>query len=164
MNVQPIGAVDWSIYLSQMPQKQSGDGSQAGFSMSDPADEPGTDTANISPQSAKELARSGGFSVQTTLTPSDKQMIKDVTGWDIDSDPQGKTASEEAQELAGRLNLDRYTLTKYGSADGFSGNVDQSYIQHVMQEQLGGQGMVSLSVLYKAQAYLSEHPAPAPNL
>ena len=86
-------------------------------------------------------------------------MIKDVTGWDIDSDPFGRTASDAAKAFAGRLNLDRYTFSKYGSSDGFTGEVDLGYIQHIIQEQLHGQGMVPVSILYKVEAYLQNHPS-----
>lgn len=101
------------------------------------------------------MADSRVSTFQKTLTTSDKELIRGSTGWDIDTDPSGATAPEGARRFALRLMLDRYSLTTYGGADGFTGQVDQSYIQHVIQEQLGGQEMVPLSVLYKVQSYLS---------
>ena len=99
------------------------------------------------------------FCYLDTLTGSDKAFIKGATGWDIDDDPLGATASPEAKAFVGRLTLDRYTFETYGSADGFTGQIDKEYIQHVIQEQLDGQGMVPLSILWRAQAYLDAQPA-----
>ena len=116
---------------------------------------PTVDTVALSPP----VAPSGrAFCYLDTLTASDKAFVKGATGWDIDNDPLGTTASPEAQAFVGRLTLDRYTLSKYGSADGFKGEIDQAYIQHVIEEQLSGQGMVPLSILYKAESYLATQP------
>jgi hypothetical protein len=85
-----------------------------------------------------------------TLTNSDKAVVKAATGWDIDADPLGEAASAEAKEFVGRLNLDR-------SSGALKGDIDQSYIAKLIQENLApqqGQVTVPLSVLYKAQAYL----------
>ena len=100
------------------------------------------------------------FCYLDTLTQSDKAFVKGATGWDIDDDPLGATASPEAKAFVGRLTMDRYTFEKYGSSDGFTGQIDQAYIQHMIQEQLDGQGMVPLSILYKAQSYLTQQRNP----
>jgi hypothetical protein len=154
MTINGINGLDWSQNLSQMLQKRINGQESTHLEMADS----GRDTVNIS-SDGKVLAQQHddtGFSILTTLTAADKQTIKGATGWDIDKDPTGATASEGAKDFAGRLNLDRYTLAKYGSADGFTGAVDQAYIQHVIQEQVGGQGMVPLSVLYKIQDQLAK--------
>jgi hypothetical protein len=158
LTINSISGLDWSQSTSSVVQKRNAGQQSAGFDL----DAPGADTANIS-SAAKKLTLQNddrGFSVQTTLTAGDKQMMKDTTGWDIDKDPTGAKASEAAKDFAGRLNLDRYTLSKYGSADGFTGQVDQAYLQHMIQEQLGGQGMVPVSLLYKVQSYLATQEKP----
>ena len=86
------------------------------------------------------------FSILTTLTPADKQLVKQATGWDIDSDPLGKTASPEASALAGRLNLDRYS-------GNLTGPITQSYLQSLAEEKAGG-AQVPIEALYKAEAAL----------
>ena len=86
-----------------------------------------------------------------TLTTSDKAVVKAATGWDIDDDPLGETASPEAKQFVGRLNLDR-------SSGALKGDIDQSYIDKLIHENLAPQPFqvtVPLSVLYKAQAYLN---------
>lgn len=87
-----------------------------------------------------------------TLTNSDKAFVKAATGWDIDVDPLGESAPPEAKQFVGRLNLDR-------SSGALKGDIDQSYIDKLIQENLApqqGQVTVPLSVLYKAEAYLSQ--------
>jgi hypothetical protein len=87
-----------------------------------------------------------------TLTVSDKAVVKAATGWDLDADPLGKTASPEAFQLVGRLNLDR-------SCGALTGGMSPAYIDNLIEESLSPQpneATVPLSVLYKAQAYLSQ--------
>lgn len=94
------------------------------------------------------------YSHLDTLTTSDKAIVKTATGWDIDADPLGDGASPEAKEFVGRLNLDRS-----GGALKGKGDIDQSYIDKFIQENLApqqGQATIPLSVLYKAQNYLSQ--------
>ena len=86
-----------------------------------------------------------------TLTTSDKAVVKAATGWDIDADPLGETASPEARQFVGRLNLDR-------SSGALKGDIDPSYIDKLIHENLAPQPYqvtVPLSVLYKAETYLS---------
>lgn len=158
LTINGISGLNWPQSTSSVMQKHNAGHQSAGFDL----DSLRGDTANISSDAKKLTLQNDdrGFSVQTTLTADDKQMIKDTTGWDIDKDPIGATASEAAKDFAGRLNLDRYTLSKYGSADGFTGQVDRAYIQHMIQEQLGGQGMVPVSLLYKVQSYLATQDQP----
>ena len=85
-----------------------------------------------------------------TLTTSDQAVVKAATGWDIDADPLGETASPEAWAFVGRLNLDR-------ACGALKGDIDASYIAGLIQENLApqpGQATVPLSVLCKAQAFL----------
>jgi hypothetical protein len=117
--------------------------------------DPAMDTVELS-RPVDPSAR--GFCYLDTLTDSDKAFVKGATGWDVDDDPLGATASQEAKAFVGRLTMDRYTLKTYGSSDGFTGQIDQAYIQHVIQEQFGGQDMLPLSILYQAQSYLATHP------
>ncbi len=70
------------------------------------------------------------FSVITTLTTSDKALVKQATGWDIDADPLGLHASQDATELAGRLNIDRYS-------GALTGPVTQSYLEGLVKNSAG---------------------------
>lgn len=112
-----------------------------------------TDSVSLSPD-AVELTRPtrppNAYCYLDTLTDSDKQVVKAATGWDIDADPLGENASPEAKQFVGRLNLDR-------SCGALKGDIDQSYISRLIQENLApqqGQVTVPLSVLNKVQAYL----------
>jgi hypothetical protein len=99
------------------------------------------------------------FSVVTTLTTGDKQLIKDATGWDINADPQGNNASDAAKALAGQFNMDRYSAlsSNDGSGTGLYGPVSVSYLQGVMaQQQRSGENSIPLSVLQSAEAYLTK--------
>jgi hypothetical protein len=92
------------------------------------------------------LAAEGGFGVEHTLTPAEKQLVQQVTGWNIDADPMGKTAAQAALAFAGRLNLDQYTYQTYGAApDGFTGQVTQAFLDNLIQEQGEGQGTIPLA-------------------
>ena len=92
------------------------------------------------------------------VTAGDKELIKATTGWDMFADPYGNTASQEALAFAGRLNLDRYSDSHYGSTSSLNGGeVTQAYISKLIQEhfsQQSGQALVPLSILYKAQSAL----------
>jgi hypothetical protein len=75
-----------------------------------------------------------------------------AAGWDIDADPLGENVSPGLKDFVGRLNLDR-------SSGALKGDIDQSYISKLIQENLApqqGQATVPLSVLYKVQEYLSQ--------
>ncbi len=79
-------------------------------------------------------------------------MVKAATGWDLGADPSGKNASPEAFQLVGGLNLDR-------SCGALKGDTTPAYIDNLIKESLSPQpneATVPLSVLYKAQAYLSQ--------
>lgn len=100
----------------------------------------------------------GSWAGYNTLTAADKKLVKDVTGWDINADPYGKTASTEAQKLAGRLNLDRFSGDSGDAQNGLVGEVNQAYISKLIQEQVSGQDIMPLSLLYKVQSYLAGQP------
>lgn len=106
-----------------------------------------------------ELSRparpANAYSYLDTLTASDKQLVKAATGWDIDADPAGDTASPEAFEFVGRINLDR-------ACGALEGDIDKPYIDKLVRESLTpqkGQATVPLSILYKAEAYFSQGTA-----
>lgn len=108
------------------------------------------------PSDTVELSRpvrpANCYTYLDTLTDSDKAIVKVATGWDIDADPLGESASSEARQFVGRLNLDR-------SCGALKGDIDQSYLSRLIQENLQpgeGQATISLSVLYKVQTYLSQ--------
>ncbi len=114
------------------------------------------DSVELSPDSI-ELLRPvrppNAYCYLDTLTDSDKSLVKAATGWDIDADPFGNTASPEAKQFVGRLNLDR-------AAGVLKGDIDQSYISKLIQENLSpqpDQATVPLSVLYAAERCLSKH-------
>lgn len=92
------------------------------------------------------------------LTAGDKQIIKQTTGWDMFTDPFGRTASEDALAFAGRLNLDRYTESRYGYASGLNGGeISRAYISKLIEENFSkqpDQAVVPLSILYKVQSFL----------
>jgi hypothetical protein len=98
-----------------------------------------------------------GFSVLTTLTKADKELVKNVTGWDIDANPEGDGVSEDGKSFAGRLNLDRYTeLSSAGKGGtGLGKEVDAVYLQRIINDQLAGQNMVSLDLLFKAKSFVA---------
>ena len=94
------------------------------------------------------------------LTAGDKQLIKDATGFDMFSDPLGKTlSSPDVQSFIGRLNLDRYSDSHYGNSSGLNGGeITGSYINKLIQENISaapGQATVPLSILYRVQASLA---------
>lgn len=97
-----------------------------------------------------------GFSCDTTLTKKDKELVKAATGWDIDADPDGNTASEGAKEFAGRLNMERFSVARYGDpGNGLTSEITSGYLQGLIQEQLSAQHdqmRLPLDVLYKAQS------------
>ena len=94
------------------------------------------------------------------MTAGDKQLIKDVTGFDMFADPFGKTlSSPEVQSFIGRLNMDRYSDSHYGNSSGLNGGeITESYINKLIQEDFSatpGQATVPLPILYKVQSYLA---------
>lgn len=151
------GGLDWSEIASQVSQKRSpGQNSVNGST---------TDTAEISPRGQNVSAMvaaakqpGGSWAGYNTLTAADKKLVKDVTGWDINTDPYGKTASTEAFELAGRLNLDRFAGDSGDSENGLVGEVDQAYIAKLIKAETNGQDIMPLSLLYKVQSHLAMQP------
>jgi hypothetical protein len=117
-----------------------------------------TDSVELSPDSiefSRPVRPPNAYCYLDTLTDSDKSLVKAATGWDIDADPSGNTASPEAKQFVGRLNLDR-------AAGVLKGDIDQAYISKLIQENLSpqpDQAAVPLSVLYEAQRYLPKHRA-----
>jgi hypothetical protein len=157
MTIRGLGGLDWSQIASQVAQKRTaGQNSVAGST---------TDTSEISPRGQNVAAMvaaanqpGGSWAGYNTLTAADKKLVKNVTGWDINADPYGKTASTEAFELAGRLNLDRFSGDSGDSENGLVGEVDQAYISKLIKAETNGQDIMPLSLLYKVQSYLATQP------
>jgi hypothetical protein len=83
-----------------------------------------------------------------TLTVSDKALVKQAFGYDMNEDPLGLYAPQGASELIGRLNLDR-------SAGDLTGPVTVSYLQSLV-----GQTGISADVIAEAEKALSQSPQP----
>jgi hypothetical protein len=69
-----------------------------------------TDSVSLSSDSValtRPVAPPNAYCYLDTLTSSDRALVLAATGWNIDADPLGKTASAAAQQLVGRLNLNR---------------------------------------------------------
>ena len=110
-----------------------------------------------------EAGHGNGIAAWDNLTAGDKQLIKDVTGFDMFADPFGKMlSSPEVQSFIGRLNMDRYSDSHYGNSSGLNGGeITGSYINKLIQENFSampGQATVLLPILYKVQSYLATQP------
>jgi len=120
-----------------------------------PSDSVSLSSSSVAPP--RPVAPSNCYSYLDTLTSSDKALVLAATGWNINADPLGLTASAAALEFVGRLNLDRSN----GALKG-TGAIGQPYIDNLIQQNLApqqGEATISLSVLYKAEAYLAQPAA-----
>ena len=80
-----------------------------------------------------------------TVTPADKALVKQATGYDIDSDPLGLHAPQDASKLAGPINLDR-------SCGTLTGPITMSYLEGLAAQTEGT--AVPLDVVMKAEKAL----------
>jgi hypothetical protein len=82
-----------------------------------------------------------------TLTAGDKALVKQAFGYDIDSDPLGSNVPKGAEDLIGRLNMDRYN-------GDLTGPVTASYLQGLATQTHGA--IVPLPEVEKAEQALNQ--------